>query len=97
MIYNGQLGDGWTLAGSLGVVLPPVALGPVANFTDLCLDLPGGGAITFLYSGPNPFVNHTSLSFASKLVAAPGAPNGTAPQQLDITLTNSKFPVVSHR
>lgn len=94
MIYNGQLGTGWTLQGSAGVTLPPTQPGPVGNFTDLCLDLPGGASLTFAYSGPNPFVNHTSLSFATKLEAVPGSANETAAPQLDITLLNSKFPVV---
>ena len=92
MIYNGQLGTGWSLRGSVGVALPKA--GAPGNFSDLCLDLPGSGSLTFSYSGPNPFINHTSLSFATRKEQVKGAANETAPPQLDITLLNSKFPVV---
>jgi len=52
VIWDGKLGDGWSMTKSVGVVTPP-APGP-GNLTDLCVTFPAHGSLSFAYSARRP-------------------------------------------
>ena len=66
-IWNGQLGDGWRMSQSIGVVMPPAPA--QGNLLDLCVTFPGRGTLSFSYgaqpldknNGPDVSIAHWTL------------------------------------
>ena len=51
VIWDGELGDGWSMTKSVGVVTPPAP--GAGNLTDLCVTFPAHGSLSFAYSAPS--------------------------------------------
>ena len=79
VIWDGKLGDGWSMTKSIGVMTPQPP-GP-GNLTDLCVAFPAHGSLSFSYGAPAPLPSPRAI-----------AAEAQAPQPVRVTRASSRAP-----